>query len=140
MRKLIILCSLYALAACGGITQIDENQQAITEAKLPAIDPAGGQLCVCRASNYVGGGAILGLKANGEYIGDVPNGSYLCANLSPDEYSITGDCTLCSRVGAETLIKQGQRKYMELYVGMNGMNLHSTSREIGLSCIADAMK
>lgn len=139
MKKIAIFCSLFALVACGGITAIDENQQAITEARLPPIDPAGGQLCVCRTSNLIGSGAIPGLKASGEYIGDVPNSSYLCVNLSPDEYSITGDCTLCSRVGAETIIKQGQRKYMEMYVGANGMNLHSTSREIGLSCIADRM-
>lgn len=139
MKKIIILCALVSLSGCGGITMIDEKQQAMIETKLPAIDPKGGQLCICRASNFAGSGAIVGLKANDENIGELPNSSYFCINLSPDQYSITGDCTMCSRMGSETIIKQGQRKYMELYVGMNGMNLHSTSREIGLSCINGRM-
>ena len=139
MRKLTFLSILLALGACGGITMVDESGQETIESRLPPINDAGGQLCVCRTSNFIGSGAIPGLKANGEYIGDVPNGSSFCVNLSPDEYSITGDCTLCSRFGAETVIRQGQRKYMEMYVGANGMNLHSTSREIGLSCITGVM-
>ena len=137
--KQVALCFLFLLGACGGISAIDENQQITTEAKLPDIDPNSGQLCICRTLNYVGGGGILGLNANDEYIGDMPNGSHLCVNLTPDEYSITGTCTFCPRVGAETTIRKGQRKYMELYVGINGMNLHSTSKEVGLACIAGTM-
>jgi hypothetical protein len=137
MKKMILMILPLALVACGGITMIDKNQQDVIESKLPEIHEDGGQLCICRASNFAGSAAILGIKVNGEYIGDLPNNSYLCANLSPDEYSVTGDCTLCTRVGTETIIKQGQRKYMELSV--NSVSLHSTSRDIGLSCIAGTM-
>ena len=139
MKKIITMLSVLTLTACGGITRITPESQDSIENLLPVIHPDGGQLCVCRTSNYAGSGLVPILEANGEYIGRLPNNSFFCVNLMPDDYAITSDCWNCARVGAETTIRQGERKFMELFLGFNGKNIHRTSREMGLSCIAGRM-
>ena len=138
MKKLIILNSILVLSACGGIKMIDANQQTIIEKQLPKIADKGGQLCICRANNFLAAVRSYDMTANKEFIGNLPNDSYFCVNLSPDEYLIAGDSGFgMPRVSAETTIKQGQRKYMEVQI--NTGTLSTTSSEVGLSCIAGTM-
>jgi hypothetical protein len=136
MKKLII-CSLLLLTACGGISQITPDIEKQTESKLPAIDSTGGQLCLFRVANFVSMGSSCEIFANEEYIGRLPNSSYFCANLSPDEYTITAKCFGGGRMGAETTIRAGQRKYIELSAA--NISLTSQTREIGLAGIYGTM-
>ena len=137
MKKFIILGFVCGLTACGGISEITPDVQYQTESQLPAIDTGMGQLCIFRVSNMTGMAVALEMLANDKYIGRLPNSSYFCANLIPDEYIITGTPTWNegnNRASAETIVRAGTRKYMELQVGMN-MGLSTTTRELGLAGI-----
>ena len=138
MKKSIMLSSLIFLTACGGVSQITPMQQSQVEQLLPAIDSAYGQICIFRASNYGGAAVSFEMRANGESIGRLSNSSYFCTNLSPDEYIITGESWTGYRVSAETIIRSGTRKYMELQVGMDNQLILQT-RELGLAGIYGAM-
>jgi len=140
MKKYLPLLPILALAACGGMSQITPDMEIATENRLPDIDPRGGQLCIFRASNFIGGGASCEINANNEYIGRLPNSSFFCINLMPDEYTLTGRCFGGARFGAETIIRQGQRRFMELQVASTGVQLISHTRETALGGLYDAMK
>ncbi len=138
MKKASLILLTLALVGCGTVSQISPEQMTITERYLPAIDPRGGQLCVFRASNYVGMPLSYEIYANNEFIGRLRNSSYFCTNLEPGEYVISTGGTW-HRGGAEIVISQGRRKFMELYVGSAGVRFDSVIPEVGLAGIHDTM-
>jgi len=135
MRFAILLLPLM-LVTCGGIRDISPAQQFATEQQLPPIDPRGGQLCAFRVSNFSGAAITYDLRANDEPIGRLSNNSYFCVNLLPKEYVISGDSSYwgARRVGTETIIRQGERRFIELQVGASPI-LSTQTREIGLAGI-----
>lgn len=66
------------------------------------------------------------------------NDAYFCINLEPGEDVISTGGSW-QRAGAETIISRGKRKFIELYVGMNGVSIHSVTPEVGLAGIRDSM-
>jgi hypothetical protein len=135
MKKVLLVTIL--LAGCGGISQLSPDGQQLVESQLPAIETGTGQLCIFRASYLAGMGAGCDLYANEQKIGRLPNSSYFCANLTPGEYTINAKCFGGARMGAETIIKSGERKYMELSVASS--TLMGQTRDTGLSGIHAAM-
>jgi len=137
MKKASLIIMALALVGCGQVSQITPEIVAFTEPKLPNIDPRGGQLCIFRASNFLGATTAVKLYANTDYIGRLTNGSYFCTNLEPGEYIISTGGSL-SRAGAEINIVQSRRKFMELYVG-SGIRIDAVIPEVGLAGIYDTM-
>lgn len=138
MKQTLLFLLTIALSACGGISQITSEDAAMTARRLPNINPRGGQLCIFRSSNVVGMAMTYEIYADGEYIGRLSNDTYFCTNLEPGEYVISTGGSW-QRAGAETVISRGKRKFMELYVGMNGVSINSVTPEVGLAGIRDAM-
>lgn len=139
MKKILLFLLTITLSACGGVSQITSEEAAVTARRLPNIDPRGGQLCMFRSSNFVGAAMTYEIYADDEYIGRLPNDTYFCINLEPGEYVISTGGSW-QRAGAETIISRGKRKFMELYVGMNGVSIHSVTPEVGLAGIYDTIK
>lgn len=139
MKKTLLFLLTIALSACGGISQITSEDAAMTARRLPNINPRGGQLCIFRSSNVVGMAMTYEIYADDEYIGRLPNDTYFCINLEPGEYVISTGGSW-QRAGAETIISRGKRKFMELYVGMNGVSINSVTPEVGLAGIYDTIK
>ena len=138
MKKILLFLVSITLSACGRVSQITSEDAAMTARKLPNIDPRGGQLCMFRSSNAVGVAMTYEIYADDEYIGRLPNDTYFCINLEPGEYVISTGGSW-QRAGAETIISRGKRKFMELYVGMNGVSIHSVTPEVGLAGIRDSI-
>lgn len=138
MKKCLFIVLTLMLSGCGNISQLTPEIADYVEPRLPYIDPRGGQLCMFRASNYVGTFMSYDIYADDEYIGRLPNGSYFCTNLEPGEYIISTGGTW-QRGGADIFITKGRRKFMELYVGMGGTRVDSVIPEVGLAGIYDAM-
>lgn len=139
MKKILSFLLTITLSACGGVSQITSEEAAVTARRLPNIDPRGGQLCMFRASNVVGVAVSYEIYADDEYIGRLSNDAYFCINIEPGEYIISTGGSW-QRAGAETIISRGKRKFMELYVGMNGVSIHSVTPEVGLAGIYDTIK
>ena len=139
MKKFLLLSLVFSLSGCGVVSQTTPETSAFTMQQLPALDSRGGQLCIFRASNFAGAGTAYKIYADDEYIGRLPNNSYFCINLELGEYVISTGGSW-QRAGTETIISQGKRKFMELYVGMNGVSIHSVTPDVGLAGIYSTIK
>ena len=138
MTKILLVILSVSLVGCGAVSQLSPEMADVIERRLPFIDPRGGQLCMFRASNFVGAAMSYDIYANNEYIGRLPNSSYFCTNLEPGEYVISTGGTW-QRGGSEIIISKGRRKFMELHVGTGGIRVDSVIPDVGLAGIYDAM-